>query len=89
MSYKSRKCKTTKSKKDEGLPLLCLFITGVFVIFTLPPAITRFYLGRVPLWTYICLILNSGMNCVVYFFVTDLKVFKARILRRWKHIYHS
>ena len=78
MNYKSRKCKTTKSKKDEGLPLLCLFITGVFVIFTLPPAITRFYLGRARPWTYICLILNSGMNCVVYFFRHRLKSFQSK-----------
>ena len=78
MSYKSRKCKTTKSKKDEGLPLLCLFIAGVFVIFTLPYAITRFYLGRVQSWAKTCLILNSGMNCVVYFFRHRLKSFQSK-----------
>ena len=78
MSYKSRKCKTTKSKKDEGLPLLCLFIAGVFVVFTLPWAIARFYLGRVPFWARMCLILNSGMNCVVYFFRRRLKSFQSK-----------
>ena len=78
MSYKSRKCKTTKSKKDEGLPLLCLFIAGVFVIFTLTYAITRFYLGHVHSWAKICLILNSGMNCVVYFFRHRLKSFQSK-----------
>ena len=77
-SCKSRKCKTTKSKKDEGLPLLCLFIAGVFVIFTLPYAITRFYLGRVRCWAKICLILNSGMNCVVYFLRHRLKSFQSK-----------
>ena len=78
MSYKSRKCKTTKCKKDEGLPLLCLFIAGVFVVFTLPWAIARFYLGCVPFWARMCLILNSGMNCVVYFFRHRLKSFQSK-----------
>ena len=68
MNYKSRKCKTAKSKKDEGLSLLCVFIAGVFVIFTLPFAITRFYLKIAHPWAKICLILNSGMNSIVYFF---------------------
>ena len=50
MSYKRRKCKTTKSVKDEGLYLLCMFIAGVFVLFTSPFVITTFYLRQVPFW---------------------------------------
>ena len=81
-SYKSRKCKTAKSKKDEGLPLLCVFIAGVFVIFTLPFAITRFYLSKVHFWCQLCLIVNSGMNSVVYFFRYRLESYQAKILRK-------
>ena len=68
MSYRKRKCKTTKSVKDEGLYLLCVFIAGVFVLFTSPFVITTFYLRQVPFWAKFCLILNSGMNSIVYFF---------------------
>ena len=83
MSYKIRKRKTAKSKKDEGLPLLCVFIAAVFVIFTLPYPITIFYFRCSPyFWTKFCLVLNSGMNSVVYFFRDRLEVIKARILRK-------
>ena len=50
MSYKRRKCKATKSVKDEGLYLLCVFIAGVFVLFTSPFVITTFYLRKFPFW---------------------------------------
>ena len=86
MSYKSRKCKSAKSKKDEGLPLLCVFIASVFVIFTLPFAITKFYLTNVPFWEKFCLILSSGMNSTVYFFRHRMKAIKPSTLRKWKCI---
>ena len=43
MSYKSRKYKTAKSKKDEGLHLPCISTADVFFKFTLPFSVIRFY----------------------------------------------
>ena len=79
MSYKSRKYKTAKSKKDEGLPLVCVFIAGVFVIFTLPFAITRFCFSYVHFWWKLFLLFNSGMNSVVYFFRRRLESYQTKI----------
>ena len=63
-----------KSGKENRLPILCVVIAGVFVIFILPYATTRFYLGYVPFWANYILILNSGMNSIVhFFFVKELK----------------
>ena len=78
INYKTRKCETTKSKKEEGLPLLCVFITGVFVIFTLPFAITRLHLRYVPFWADCSMILNSGMNSVMYFFRSRLENYQTK-----------
>ena len=79
MSYKSRKCKTAKSKKDEGLPLVCVFIAVAFVIFTLPFAITRLCLSYVSFWCKLLLVFNSGMNSIVYFFRRRLESYQTKI----------
>ena len=68
MSYKKRKKLTPKSAKHERLPILCVLIAAVFVLFTMPYAITRFSFGSVPFWANFILLLNSGMNSLVYFF---------------------
>ena len=78
INYKTRKCETTKSKKEEGLPLLCVFIAGVFVIFTLPFAITRLHLRYVPFWADCSMILNSAMNSVMYFFRSRLENYQTK-----------
>ena len=68
MSYKKRKKLTPKSAKHERLPILCVLIAAVFVIFTMPYAIARVSFGSVPFWANFILLLNSGMNSLVYFF---------------------
>ena len=68
MSYKKRKKLTPKSAKHERLPILCVLIAAVFVLFTMPYAITRVSFGSVPFWANFILLLNSGMNSLVYFF---------------------
>ena len=68
MSYKKRKTFTPKSAKHERLPILCVLIAAVFVLFTMPYAITRVSFGSVPFWANFILLLNSGMNSLVYFF---------------------
>lgn len=78
INCKTRKCETAKGKKEEGLPLLCVFIAGVFVMFTLPFAITRLNLRYVPFWADYSMILNSGMNSVVYFFRGRLENYQTK-----------
>ena len=78
INYKTRNCETVKRKKEKGLPLLCMFIAGVFFIFTLPFAITRLHLRNVPSWATCSMILNSGMNSVVYFFRGRLESYQTR-----------
>ena len=68
MSYKKRKKLTPKSAKHERLPILCVLIATVFVLFTMPYAIARVSFGSVPFWANFILLLNSGMNSLVYFF---------------------
>ena len=63
-----RKNLNTKTAEDARLPILCVGIAAAFIIFTLPYAIARFYLGKIPFWANFILLLNSGMNSVVYFF---------------------
>ena len=68
MSYKKRKSLVPKSVEDERLPILCVVIAAVFVLLTMPYAITRISFGSVPFWANFILLLNSGMNSLVYFF---------------------
>ena len=68
MSYKKRKKLTPKSAKHERLPILCVLIAAVFVLFTMPYAIARVSFGSVPFWANFIVLLNSGMNSLVYFF---------------------
>ena len=74
VSYKNRKGMRTKRAEDQRLPVLCVVIASVFVTFTLPFAATRLYLGYVPFWANYCLILNSGMNSIVYFFRKKIEI---------------
>ena len=68
MSFKHKIDISNKSKQNHRLPILCMVIVIVFVIFTLPHAIARFYLGYVLFWANYVLIWNSRMNSIVYFF---------------------
>lgn len=83
MNYKNRKPVVIKNEEDQRLPIVCVAIAGVFVIFTLPYAIARLCLGRIPFLASWALIVNSGLNSIVYFFrkriekyVRDAKVIK-------------
>ena len=78
MSFKNRKTVATPAEDDHQLPFLCVFIAGVFVMFTLPYVATRFYLGYVPFWANYILILNSGMNSIVYFFRQRIEKYHSK-----------
>ena len=75
-SYSLIILKTTLKKKKPSsnqeqsykLQVVCIAIGSTFVLFTLPYAIARFTLGMTPVWASFILVLNSGMNSIVYFF---------------------
>ena len=58
--------------KASKLPFICIAIAAIFVFCTLPYAIVRFAYGKAPFWANVLLILNSGMNSIVYFFRTKI-----------------
>ena len=58
----------TQSAMEDKVSLVCVFIATVFVLFTMPYALARLFIGRTPTWANVILVSNSGMNCVVYFF---------------------
>ena len=78
MSFVKRKNLNTKTPEDARLPILCVGIAAVFIIFTLPYAIARFYLGKIPFWANLILLLNSGMNSVVYFFRQKIEKYNKK-----------
>ena len=78
MRYKTRKNMVTKNAKGERLPIICMFIAVVFVIFTLPYAIARFCTEHLPFWANFILLLNSGVNSVVYFFRHRIEKYHKR-----------
>ena len=78
MSLKNRTNLKTKSPEDERLPILCVVIAAVFVVFTLPYAVARFYLGKTPFWATFILLLNSGVNSIVYFFRRKIETYQMK-----------
>ena len=62
--------KTIKSNKtmDKNLPIICMAIGAMFIFLTLPYVVARLTLGSAPFWANLTLLMNSGMNSVVYFF---------------------
>ena len=85
MIFMNKRNIARKSGKENRLPLLCVVIAGVFVMFTLPYAATRFYLGYVPFWANYILILNSGMNSIVYFFRQRIERYHSRETTNTQH----
>jgi len=53
---------------ERKVSIICIVVTIAFVVFTLPSAITKLSLGFVPVWANVLLVLNSGVNSIVYFF---------------------
>ena len=66
-AVKKKKISRTHDKISKLL-IICIIIGATFVLFTIPYAIARFILGKIPFWASFIIVLNSGMNSVVYFF---------------------
>ena len=75
-SYK--KVTNTKTKQKK-LPIVCLAIGTTFVLFTLPFVVAKLALGYISPWANRTLLLNSGMNSIVYFFGGRLNACVRRI----------
>ena len=72
--YANSKNKMASTKiKHKKLPIVCLAIGATFVLLTLPFVIAKLFLGYVPSWANRTLIINSGMNSIVYFFSGKIK----------------
>lgn len=50
------------------------------VLCTLPFAVSKFALGEVRIWGDIILLLNSGMNSIIYYFRTRIEQYQPK---RW------
>ena len=75
----SRRKKISSSvKKSNRISTICVAIAGTFVLFTLPYAAARFTIGAATFWADFILVLNSGMNSIVYFF-------RVKILRYYRN----
>ena len=70
--------KTIKSNKtmNKKLPIICMAIGATFIFLTFPYVVARLTLGSAPFWANLTLLMNSGMNSVVYFFRGKLEVYQ-------------
>ena len=64
--------------KHKRLPIVCIAIGATFVLLTLPFVVAKLFLGYVPSWANRTLIMNSGMNSIVYFFSGKIKACRRR-----------
>ena len=78
MNFKNKKDIRGKSKDNPRVPILCVVIAIVFVIFTLPYATLRLSLEHVLFWDNYILVWNSGMNSIVYFFRNKIKRYQRK-----------
>ena len=53
---------------ERRMLIVCILVAMFFVLFTAPYAIYRISTGRTPMWAGALLVINSGMNSIVYFF---------------------
>ena len=79
MRYKTR---------NNVVPIICVFIAAVFVIFTLPYAIARFCTEHLPFWANFILLLNSGVNSGVNSVVYFIRQRIEKYYKKNKKIHH-
>ena len=66
----SSSIKNNSMAKERKVSVICLIVTLTFVLFTFPFAVMKLFssTNAVPFWANILLVVNSGMNSIVYFF---------------------
>ena len=83
--YTSSKTIKSNKTKDRKLPIICMAIAATFIFLTLPYVVTRLILGCTPFWANLTLRMNSGMNCIVYFFRGKLETYQRA--KSFKNVY--
>ena len=74
--YSTSKTIKSNKTKDRRLPIICMAIGATFIFLTLPYIVARLTLGSAPFWANLTLLLNSGMNSVVYSFRVKLETYQ-------------
>ena len=83
--YTSSKTIKSNKTKDRKLPIICMAIAATFIFLTLPYVVTRLILGSTPFWANLTLLMNSGMNSIVYFFRGKLETYQRA--KSFKNVY--
>ena len=73
-TFKTKKVSSAQ-KPSNKLPIICIAIAATFVMFTLPYAVATFVIGVATFWPNFMLVLNSGVNSIVYFFRIKISKF--------------
>ena len=66
---------------ERKVSIICVVVTLTFVLFTMPFAILKLVSDIVPVWANILLVMNSGMNSIVYFFRGRIENFFSRFFK--------
>ena len=74
--YSTSKTIKSNETKDRKLPIISVAIGVTFIFLTLPYVVARLTLGSAPCRANLALLMNSGMNSVVYFFLEKLEVYQ-------------
>ena len=63
---------------ERKVSIICVVVTLTFVLFTMPYAFCKLSTNSVPVWANILLVVNSGMNSIIYFFRARIERFFGR-----------
>ena len=74
--YSTSKTIKSNESKDRKLPIISMAIGVTFIFLTLPYVVARLSLGSAPFRANLTLLMNSGMNSVVYFFLEKLEAYQ-------------
>ena len=86
-TFKTKKVSSAQ-KPSNKLPIICIAIAATFVMFTLPYAVATFVIGVATFWPNFMLVLNSGVNSIVYFFRIKISKF-CQNKRKKDHMINS
>ena len=77
----SSSIKNSGMTKERKVSVICLIVTLTFVLFTFPFTVMRLSgsTNAVSFWANILLVVNSGMNSIVYFFRARIE----KLVGRW------
>ncbi|XP_066923878.1 uncharacterized protein [Clytia hemisphaerica] len=68
LAKKKAKLHHQQKTSHNKVNLVCVFVAGSFIMFTVPYALNRIITGEGQFWVNVILVSNSGMNSIIYFF---------------------